>query len=85
MINKRAKHYGLEKEYTGSTEFMKNLQQMMDKDWVADFDTEIFQLPPKTGKSAVTGVTQDSLKLLEMMATLQKDKKIGEKVQKKVK
>lgn len=40
MINKRAKHYGVE----ASTEFMKNLQQTLDKTWIDSFDLETFQL-----------------------------------------
>ena len=77
MINKRAKHYGVEVENPGTTEFIKSLIKTLDKQWVDGFSLDTFQLK---GDKSTTGATIDSLKLLEMMSTLQKDKTVGDKI-----
>ena len=82
MINKRAKHYGVEVDNPGTTEFIKSLLSNLEKSWVDGFSLDTFQLKSEKSKS---GATIESLKLLEMMSTLQKDKSIGDKIQKKVK
>lgn len=54
----------------------------LDKSWIDDFWLDSFQL--KTTKGA-DGVNFDSVKILEIMAGLQKDKTVGPRLQKKVK
>lgn len=70
MINKRAKHYGVEDANPSTTEFIKSLLSNFEKKWVDEFTLDTFQLKSETK----TGATVESLKLLEMMSTLQKDK-----------
>ena len=77
MINKRAKHYGVDVESPSSTEFFKSLKSNLETKWVDGFSLDSFQLK---GDKSVQGATLESLKLFEMMSTLQKDKVIGEKI-----
>ena len=67
MINKRAKHYGVEVENPGTTEFIKSLLSNLEKSWVDGFSLDTFQLKSEKSKP---GATIESLKLLEMMSTL---------------
>lgn len=76
MINKRAKHYGVEVENPANTEFFKSLISHLDTSWIDDFNTDTFQLNNAGDKD---GVTFDTVKLLEMMSTVQKDKSVGKK------
>jgi len=75
MLNKRAKHYGVDVD-PAKTEYFKNLIQILDEKWIGGFNHEIFQL---TENLPTTGVTYESMHLLEMMSIVAKDKKIGEK------
>lgn len=42
MINKRAKHYGVEVENPGTTEFIKSLLSTLEKQWVDGFSLDSF-------------------------------------------
>lgn len=44
MINKRAKHYGVEVDSPGSTEFFKSLKSNLESKWVDGFSLDSFQL-----------------------------------------
>lgn len=78
MINKRAKHYGVSQP---SDEFIKSFLQVLDKDWIDNFNAEHFGLK-RQGSSH--GVTFDSIRLVEMMASVVKDKNLGQRAQAKV-
>jgi hypothetical protein len=71
MINKRAKHYGAYKEHNfATTAFYTDFIKKLDSSWIDDFYLDTFQL--KTEKQA-TGLNFDSIKVLEMMASVNKN------------
>ena len=78
MINKRAKHYGVSEP---SDAFIKNFLQVLDKDWIDNFNAEQFGLKKQ---GSTQGVTFDSIRLIEMMASVVKDKNLGQRAQAKV-
>lgn len=78
MINKRAKHYGYDKGGEGS-EFFKSFTKVVGDKWLDGFSESSFALQ---GEEA--GVTINSIKIVEMMASLVKDKALGEKLTVKV-
>lgn len=78
MINKRAKHYGVSEP---SDEFLKSFLQVLDKDWIDNFNADSFSLKRQ---GSTQGVTYDSIRLVEMMASVLKNKNLGQRAQAKV-
>ena len=78
MINKRAKHYGAEQSQAFYEAFTKQVESWLD------FNVDYFGLKQDMEAGRPGGVTADSVRLLEMMASMIKDGRIGSKVQAKV-
>ena len=79
MLNKRAKHYG-----TDETEaFKKQFLSVAEEEWLT-FDPEYFGLKSAKAAGLEGGVNQDTIRLLEMMASLTRDKALGSKFQAKL-
>lgn len=76
IINKRAKFYGVE----GEEGFSAKLATKFEQEWLELFSTDSFSL---VGES--NGVTIQSLRLVEMMASLIQNPKMGERAGNKVK
>lgn len=50
----------------------------MGEEWIDAFDTEKFELVAK-GMEKLSGVTLDTIRLVEMISSLVNDKKLGSK------
>jgi hypothetical protein len=77
MINKRAGTYGVKDP---AQNFHKQLVDIMKEDWLDGFDTDKFTL--KSSLSQETGVTLESIRLVEMISSLVGDATVGERASK---
>ena len=74
MLHKNAADYGLRDP---SLTFYEQMIETMKTDWIDGFDHENFQL--KSSLSQQTGVTLESIRLVEMISTFVSHEDLGEK------
>lgn len=78
MLNKRAGEYGVKNP---AKNFYNQLVDIMKDDWLDGFDHDQFHL--KSSLSQQTGVTLESIRLVEMISSLVNNQDVGEKASKK--